>query len=357
MYPSFHFLRPAVVFAAIITTLQSLTWIAMALTSIIAYYCHISMEMEPQSNVKSLLGLTFYRQYFYKGDCTPNGFDNSLFSILDSVNIVKPIDIHAISWTYLALSFIWFVSGLLLLVFVNKKNLKLSSFFIYFWVFNTLIISIADLIIGIFMARDYSIISDKLAEFIFGIQSSESISVMLQARTVSWIMLGIAFRGFVIWFINVLLACYLISHVFAIQNHNRVKSGYINNAYMHNETRHSSHIIGYDPFAPKMFYGNGSTTDIPRPQINKAQTLNNQQRAAALSLHLEHNPEKEFSYLHGGRSRPTSLTFSRGYNPKQNNIPNPDYSPELPRALRLPDSIIDEHPQRVLRNSKIYKRY
>lgn len=83
--------------------------------------------------------------------------------------------------------------------------------------------------------------------------------------------------------------------------------------------------------------------------------MNNQQRHAALSLHINHAPDKEFSYLEGGRTRPTSMTFTRGY--KQHNMPKPDYSPEVPRALRLPDSIIDEHPQAVLRHSKNYRRY
>lgn len=131
----------------------------MTITSIIAYYCHISMEVDPQTVVESLLGQTMYRQYFYSGDCIPMGFNDSLFMVLDTVEIVKPIDIHAIVWTYLALSFIWFVSGLLLVLYVNKESLKWANFFIYFWVFNTLIIAVADVVVGIFMGRDYSIIS------------------------------------------------------------------------------------------------------------------------------------------------------------------------------------------------------
>lgn len=100
-----------------------------------------------------------YRQYFYSGECTPKGFNDQFFTILDTLDVVKPIDFHAIAWTYLALSFFWFVSGLLLVLYVHKKTLKWANFFIYFWVFNTVIIAIADLVVGIFMSRDYSIIS------------------------------------------------------------------------------------------------------------------------------------------------------------------------------------------------------
>lgn len=131
----------------------------MTITSIVAYYCHITMEVKRETVVESLLGLTMYRQYFHSGNCIPNGFDDSLFTVLDTVETVKAIDMHAISWTYLALSFFWFVSGLLLVLYVNKNSLKWANFFIYLWVFNTLIISVADVIVGIFMSKDYSSIS------------------------------------------------------------------------------------------------------------------------------------------------------------------------------------------------------
>lgn len=131
----------------------------MTITSIIAYYCHITVDVATESAVESLLGATMYRQYFYSGNCVPKGFDDTLFKVLDTVETVKPIDVHAISWTYLALNFFWMVSGLLLVLYVNKKSLKWASFFIYLWVFNTLIIAIADLIVGIFMSKDYYNIS------------------------------------------------------------------------------------------------------------------------------------------------------------------------------------------------------
>lgn len=117
------------------------------------------MEVESQTVVQGLLGLTMYRQYFYSGECQPAGFNDTLFEVLETVDIVKPIDVHAISWTYLALSFFWLVSGVLLALYVNTKRLKWANFFIYFWVFNTLIICVADVIVGVFMARDYSTIS------------------------------------------------------------------------------------------------------------------------------------------------------------------------------------------------------
>ncbi|XP_063700915.1 uncharacterized protein LOC134831182 [Culicoides brevitarsis] len=355
MYPSFPLLRPTVILATIFTTIQSLAWIAGSITSIIAYYCQINVEVTKENVVKSILGLTMYRQYFKNDECLSRNFNDSIFSVLDDVQTVSPVDIHAISWTFLTISFFWFVAGLLLVIYVTKYRLKNANFFIYFWIFNTLIVSIADVVVGIFMSRDYFNLSNKIEDLTFEYETAEKITVLLTARTVSWLMIAISFRGFVLWLINVSLALYMIRHVFAIQHHNQVRSGFDNHGYIHNETRHKNHILGYDAFAPKAFYGNSdSLTEIPRPKITKAQTLNNHQRAAVLSLHLNHNPDKEFSYLEGGRTRPSSA-FVRGYNNKKS--PRPDYSPTLPRALRLPDSIIDEHPQAVLRQSKNLRRF
>lgn len=72
--------------------------------------------------------------------------------------------------------------------------------------------------------------------------------IFFAARISAWIMIAISFRGFILWILNVVLASYMIVHITKIQNHNKVKSGFTNNGFIHDESRQrQSEFLGYDP--------------------------------------------------------------------------------------------------------------
>lgn len=98
--------------------------------------------------------------------------------------------------------------------------------------------------------------------------------------------------------------------------------------------------------------------------MNKSHTMDNNQRLG-LSTNLypmnhsynnNNDSHNNHNNYYNPARRPVSATFSHFYDKKTNNVPQPDYSPEVPRALRLPISIIDDDPQSNLRSSKNYRR-
>lgn len=182
---------------------------------------------------------------YFQGNCTPPGFPQDIFKVLDEVQTLTPLDVHAWMWVFLCISFVWFVSGLLLIIYVHKQNMKYANIFLYFWIINTMTVIVLDVVIGSFFARDYTNISQRAKTIILS-EPAETVSVILMARTVAWIMLSVSFRGFILWIINVVVMFYLFSHTFHIHDHNKVKSGFTNNAFVNDDNRRSP-VLGYDP--------------------------------------------------------------------------------------------------------------
>lgn len=92
-------------------------------------------------------------------------FNSTFFENLTDINSIKPIDVHAGVWVYLCLSFIWLCSGALMILYVKEKYIKNANFFLYFWVFNTFIISVLDVVFGAFFSKDYSLIAVSIYKF------------------------------------------------------------------------------------------------------------------------------------------------------------------------------------------------
>lgn len=214
----------------------------MSITGIVAYYCNL--EVSPELNAGGLLGQTMFKLYF-QGECRPPNFPEDIFAVLDEVSTLTPLDVHAWNWVYLCVSFLWFVSGLLLIIYVNKHNMKYANIYLYFWIINTVTVLVLDVVIGSFFARDYHNISERAKTIILS-EPVERVGVILSARTAAWIMLSISFRGFVLWLINAACLVYLFNQTFHIHDHNKVKSGFTNNAYV-NDNRQRSPEVGYDP--------------------------------------------------------------------------------------------------------------
>lgn len=76
------------------------------------------------------------------------------------------------------------------------------------WIITTLIISILDVIIGIIFAIDYHNSDCNTAE-----------EIMLALASI--VMMIVAFKGFVLWLINIILVIYLILQIITIEQNNK----------------------------------------------------------------------------------------------------------------------------------------
>lgn len=88
-------------------------WIALSITGIVAYYCHMDLESRPNA-LGSLMELTFFRVYF-QGPCEQPILQSVDFTALEPLNVVEPIGVHGMIWAYLMLSFFWLISSVTLL--------------------------------------------------------------------------------------------------------------------------------------------------------------------------------------------------------------------------------------------------
>ncbi|XP_055708426.1 uncharacterized protein LOC129804821 [Phlebotomus papatasi] len=222
MYSSFKYLRPIVVFAGVIGMLQSLLWIAFAITALTAYYCHMSFQ-DVWPSVGSLFELTFFHVYF-RGPCELPYFPPIDFGIVDNLPLLDPIDVHAMAWAYLIISFFWLISSLTIILTCKEEYIRYANIFLYIWIFITLAISIVDMALGILFGLDYGVIMDE-AHSVGLAGATINHAILLAAQASAGVLMGVAFRGFLLWLINIFLALYLFTHTFKISDHNRMKSG------------------------------------------------------------------------------------------------------------------------------------
>ncbi|XP_026479283.1 uncharacterized protein LOC113385651 [Ctenocephalides felis] len=105
-------------------------------------------------------------------------------------------------WLYLFVSFFWFISSLFLAM--SKTRFKRSSKLIVIaWLVITSIVCIMDFILAIFFGLDYQHIHD------FQVLNSILGGKPLAMQTAAGLMMAMAMRGFVLWFINACLIAYI----------------------------------------------------------------------------------------------------------------------------------------------------
>ncbi|XP_055688630.1 uncharacterized protein LOC129793076 isoform X2 [Lutzomyia longipalpis] len=226
MYSSFRYLRPIVVFAGVIGMLQSLLWIAFAIVALTAYYCHMTFENVVPS-VGSLFELTFFHVYF-RGPCDLPDFPIIDFGIVNNLPLLEPLDVHAMAWAYLIISFFWLISSLTIIITCKEDYIRYANIFLYIWILLTLGVSIVDMALGILFGLDYGTIMTEAHNFALD-GATINHAILLAAQASAGVLMGVAFRGFLLWLINIALALYLLTHTFKISDHNRMKSG-IDNA-------------------------------------------------------------------------------------------------------------------------------
>ncbi|XP_059614453.1 uncharacterized protein LOC132260398 [Phlebotomus argentipes] len=245
MYSSFKYLRPVVIFAGVIGMLQALLWIAFAIVGLTAYYCHMSFE-NVWPSMGSLLELTFFHVYF-RGPCDLPHFPAIDFGVVDGLPLLEPIDVHAMAWTYLIISFFWLISSLTIIITCKEEYIRYANIFLYIWIFLTLAISIVDMALGILFGLDYGTIMDHAYTIDF-VGATINHAILLAAQASAGVLMGVAFRGFLLWLINVFLALYLFTHTFKISDHNRMKAGVDNVTFAsepHSLNKHEKPIDAY----------------------------------------------------------------------------------------------------------------
>lgn len=97
---------------------------------------------------------------------------------------------------------------------VRGDELRMTKIMLYLWIFATLFISAMDLALGVIFGIDYGRFADNASkQNFFG---NSGMAIFISAQTVSMSMMIIAFKGFILWIINIGLVCYLFTETFLI---------------------------------------------------------------------------------------------------------------------------------------------
>ncbi|XP_017095920.2 uncharacterized protein [Drosophila bipectinata] len=211
---NFGSLKTAVLWAGILGVAQSITWMGLTITAILAYNCilYITDTLSFGSMVKTV----FFDVYF-KGDCKMKvgSYQNYDTTILDSVQTVfDPQQLLIWDCVYLGVSVCWLIVSCVLLVWVRKDNVKSTLAAIYTWAFFVAAICCMDVASGVIFGVDYGRFNAAaLKENANSINDGpvEPLASTLMAGAVSAIsMMIISFKGFVLWLINVGMLVYLL---------------------------------------------------------------------------------------------------------------------------------------------------
>lgn len=343
MYESYTFLRPIVIFAGAIGIFQSLAWISLAIVGLVAFYCNLDFTGMVAS-YGTITELTLFELYF-RGGCFQHVPDIN-FDVIQHLNLMTPSNVHAWMWVYLAVSILWTISSITLIAVVRHKYIKIANIFLYIWIFITVSISLMDLAFGILFALDYNDLmflahqtptTDVAGQF-----------VLISAQTASGTMMTIAFRGFVLWIINVALAVYLFAQTFNIFDYNKFQPtepiGTTNRAFIKDEN-HPIDAYG-NKNQPNLWIAPSVAVD-QRHQQRSGTALYEERRR-----HYDNQPQSrpaQSTFYPPPRSRDDEIELRRDNNNArlvrelshrnsrpagrdEPNVPVPDYSPQMPRT-------------------------
>ncbi|XP_050337308.1 uncharacterized protein LOC126763644 [Bactrocera neohumeralis] len=215
---NFGCLWTIVLWAGILSLIQSLIWMGLNIVGIIAYTCN--MPINTLFTYGSLMEYAFYTLYF-KGNCIPSDYQQFDRTMLDSVStVLSPEDILIWNCVYLAVAFCWCITAVLLLTMVRKDNITHTSVAIYSWIVAIACISLMDLALGIIFGIDYG--KFNRAAYNYNLSSINAGAIDPQAAQLvaggvaAISLMLISFKGFILWLINVGLMCYLLKLVVGI---------------------------------------------------------------------------------------------------------------------------------------------
>jgi len=345
MYESYAFLRPIVIFAGAIGIFQSLAWISLTITGLVSYYSNFDFTGFVAS-FGTITELTLFHLYFH-GDCHQPFLPDVSFAALDSLNLMTPAGVHAWMWVYLIVSIFWLISSITLISFVTHRFIKIANIFLYIWIILTVAISLMDLSFGILFALDYNDTMYLAHHHSLDVASQ---FVLIAAQTAIGAMMTIAFRGFVLWIINVALAIYLFTQTFNIFDYNKFQPiepiGTTNRAFVNDDKAHPIDAFG-NKNQPNLWIA--PTVAVDQRQRNGSELYENRKRHYENQPTPQNRPPQPSSFYPPPRSRDDEIELRRNTNNArlvrelshrntrpigrdEPNVPAPDYSPQMPRS-------------------------
>ncbi|EDV96880.1 uncharacterized protein LOC6556488 [Drosophila grimshawi] len=210
----FDSLKTWALWAGSLGVVQAIIWIGLTITAIIAYTCHIyiAQYMTYGTYVKTI----FFDVYFH-GNCkmAVDDYENYNSTMVDSVQTVfDPTQLLIWDCVYLGVSVCWLIVSIVLLLGLRKDNVSQTLGVIYSWAFFVAAICAMDVTAGVIFGVDYGRFHDKASQYNannINIGAVDPNAAQLVAGGVAAMaMMIIAFKGFILLFINLLLLIGLI---------------------------------------------------------------------------------------------------------------------------------------------------
>ncbi|EDW70629.1 uncharacterized protein [Drosophila virilis] len=193
---------------------QACIWIALTITAICAYTCHVYIT--DNMTYGTFVKIIFFEVYF-RGSCkmSTNYYQNFNSTMLDQVTTVfDPTQVLVWDCVYLGVSVCWLVVSIVLLTCVRKDDVKLTLGAIYSWAFFVASICAMDLASGVIFGVDFGRFHAKASEY-----NANSINIgvidpnaaqLIAGGVAAISMMLISFKGFILWYINLHLLVVLL---------------------------------------------------------------------------------------------------------------------------------------------------
>ncbi|XP_037940309.1 uncharacterized protein LOC119673145 [Teleopsis dalmanni] len=338
-------LRRIALWAGVLGAIQSIVWIALTITGIVSYSCHITAPAM-STTYATLIPTVFIQLYFRSSDCSPVDFPGYDHTMLFSVGkVFDAEDILIWNCVYLGLAACWLISSVLLITNLKKDNIKHTLFVLYTWVLITLGICLMDLALGIIFGIDYDKFYSAATEYDVDVMNGQTVNPMaaqlIAGMVVSISLMIISFKGFVLWIINVGLMTYLLMRAACIV---RDKDG---NDTLFNPRKESDDILA----TRTTINAYEEKTPAPVPYTNEAFIPDN---VSSVTLELNQEPltraarmsvdvslqERRFRNIDSfqqfppprSNNRPESIHESAVVTETVTAFPAPDYSPPMSRS-------------------------
>lgn len=123
---------------------------------------------------------------------------------------------------------------------VKKSNIRYFNVFLYIWILITFVICMVDLTLFIFFILDYNTIMQHSYTISLNFVPPTN-SMLVTAQNTAGMMASLALRGYLLWFINLILTIYLFTQTFRVYDYNRMNqvgnnnTGQVNKGFSNND--------------------------------------------------------------------------------------------------------------------------
>ncbi|KAH8415583.1 hypothetical protein KR222_005624 [Zaprionus bogoriensis] len=211
---NFDSLKSASNWAGALGLVQSVIWLGLTITAIIAYTCHIYITTD--MTYGSLVKVVFFDVYFH-GNCKMStaAYQNYNSTILDEVHrVFDPTQLLVWDCVYLGVLVGWFIVSIVLLTCVRKDNVQQTLGAIYSWAFFVTSICIMDLVAGVIFGVDFGRFHHEASKYNANSMNAGEVdpnaAQLIAGGVAAMAMMIISFKGFILWFINLATLSYLL---------------------------------------------------------------------------------------------------------------------------------------------------